>query len=111
MSFITHKLIKPDTVEARLYQEVLVSRIIEKGNTLVVAPTALGKTLVAVMLAAYVLEKHPEKKILFLAPTKPLVTQHETSFKKFFNIHEEEIVSITGSNPINQRTEIYKNKK
>ncbi|MDD4128631.1 MAG: DEAD/DEAH box helicase [Candidatus ainarchaeum sp.] len=111
MSFVTHKLIKPDTVEARLYQEVLVSRIIEKGNTLVVAPTALGKTLVAVMLAAYVLEKHPEKKILFLAPTKPLVTQHETSFKKFFNIHEEEIVSITGSNPINQRTEIYKNKK
>ncbi len=111
MPFVTHKLIKPDTIESRLYQEVLVSRIIDKGNTLVVAPTALGKTIVAVMLAAYVLEHNPNKKILFLAPTKPLVTQHENSFKKFFNISEEEIVSITGSIPIKERTEIYKNKK
>ena len=111
MSFVTHKLIKPDVIEARLYQEVLVSRIIDKGNTLVVAPTALGKTIVAVMLAAYVLEHNPNKKILFLAPTKPLVTQHEASFKKFFNIPEEEIVSITGSVPIKERTEFYKNKK
>jgi len=111
MSFVTHKLIKPNTIEARLYQEVLVSRIIEKGNTLVVAPTALGKTIVAVMLSAYVLENNPNKKILFLAPTKPLVTQHENSFKKFFNIEENEIVSITGSIPIKERKEIYNNKK
>jgi Fanconi anemia group M protein len=111
MSFLTHNLIKPDTVEARLYQEVLVSRIIDKGNTLAVAPTALGKTIVAVMLAAYTLEKNPGKKILFLAPTKPLVTQHEASFKKFFNIPENEIVSITGTVSIKERTEIYKNKK
>jgi ERCC4-related helicase len=111
MSFVTHNLIKPDTIEARLYQEVLVSRVIDKGNTLVVAPTALGKTIVAVMLAAYVLEHNPNKKVLFLAPTKPLVTQHENSFKKFFNIPEDEIVSITGSIPIKERTLIYNNKK
>ena len=111
MSFVTHKLIKPDTIQARLYQEVLVSRAIDKGNTLVVAPTALGKTIVAVMLAAYVLEHNPNMKILFLAPTKPLVTQHENSFKKFFNIPEEEIISITGSIPIKERTLIYNNKK
>jgi ERCC4-related helicase len=111
MSFVTHNLIKPDTIEARLYQEVLVSRVIDKGNTLVVAPTALGKTIVAVMLAAYVLEHNPNKKVLFLAPTKPLVTQHENSFKKFFNIPQDEIVSITGSIPIKERTLIYNNKK
>lgn len=111
MSFISHKLIKPDIVEARLYQEVLVTRIIERGNTLVVAPTALGKTLVAVMLAAHTLEKHPEKKILFLAPTKPLVVQHEKSFKKFLSIPEEEIVSITGTTKAKERESIYKEKK
>jgi len=111
MSFIAHKLIKPDTVEARLYQEVLVSRIIEKGNTLVVAPTALGKTLVAVMLAAYTLEKNPEKKILFLAPTKPLVVQHSKSFEKFLNIPEDEIISITGTTKVKERQELYKTKK
>ncbi|MCX6803587.1 MAG: helicase-related protein, partial [Candidatus Diapherotrites archaeon] len=111
MTFITHKLIKPETVEARLYQEVLVSRIIEKGNTLVVAPTALGKTLVAVMLAAHTLDKQPEKKILFLAPTKPLVVQHEKSFKKFLNISEDEIVSITGTTKKKKREELYKTKR
>ena len=110
MSFIAHKLIKVDTVEARLYQEVLVTRIIEKGNTLVVAPTALGKTLVAVMLAAYTLEKTPEKKILFLAPTKPLVVQHEKSFKKFLNIEEDRIISITGTTKVKEREEYYKTK-
>lgn len=111
MTFVTHRLIKPQTVEARLYQEVLVSRIAEKGNTLVVAPTALGKTIVAVMLSAHILEKQPEKKILFLAPTKPLAVQHEKSYKKFFATPEEEIVSITGTTPSKERAKIYSEKK
>jgi len=111
MTFVTHKLIKPEAIEARLYQEVLVSRAIEKGNTLVVAPTALGKTIVAVMLSAYVLEHHPEKKILFLAPTKPLVLQHEKSYKKFMAIDESDIVSITGTTKTKEREELYKTKK
>ncbi|MGI6589696.1 MAG: DEAD/DEAH box helicase [Candidatus Iainarchaeum sp.] len=111
MNFIQHELIKPNTIESRLYQEVLVSKIIEKGNTLVVAPTALGKTLIAVMLAAHVLKTNPQKKVLFLAPTKPLVTQHEKSFEKFFNIPKEEIVSITGSVKVKDRTDFYKSKK
>jgi len=110
MSFIKHNLIKLDSVEARLYQEVIVTRVVEKGNTLVVAPTALGKTIVAVMLAAYVLENKPSSKILFLAPTKPLAVQHEKSFKKFLEIPEERIISMTGSTPAKQREEIYKNK-
>ena len=104
-------MIKEDTVEARLYQEVLVGRIIEKGNSLIVAPTALGKTIVAVMLAAHKLKENPNGKVLFLAPTKPLVVQHEKSFKKFLNIPEEEIISITGTTKPKEREEIYKTKK
>lgn len=111
MAFIAHNLIKPDLVEARLYQEVLVTRIIDKGNTLVVAPTALGKTIVAVMLAAHVLHTQQDKKILFLAPTKPLVVQHESSFKKFMKIDEEDIVSITGTTKVKERKELYQTKK
>jgi Fanconi anemia group M protein len=110
MAFIKHELIKPNSIEARLYQEVLVTRIIEKGNTLVVAPTALGKTVVAVMLAAHVLEKNPKSKILFLAPTKPLAVQHEKSFKKFLTIPEEQIISMTGTTPAKKRQEIYSDK-
>ena len=85
MSFINHPLIKKDTIEARAYQETIAATIIEKGNTLVVAPTALGKTIVAVLLAAYKL-KDKKAKVLFLAPTKPLVVQHEKSFKKFLTL-------------------------
>ncbi|MEI7961933.1 MAG: DEAD/DEAH box helicase, partial [archaeon] len=111
MAFVTHPLIKPEKIEARLYQEVLVTRIIDKGNTLVVAPTALGKTVVAVMLAAYAMEKNPEKRILFMAPTKPLAVQHEKSFKGFLTIPEDEIVSITGTTKASEREELYKTKK
>jgi len=108
MAFITHPLVNPDSVESRLYQEVLVARILEKGNTLVVAPTALGKTLVAVMLAAHTLhESKNEKKILFLAPTKPLAVQHESSFKKFLSVEKEKIVSITGTTKPQERQKIY----
>jgi ERCC4-related helicase len=107
MGFIKHPLIKENTIEARLYQEVLVTRIIDKGNTLVVAPTALGKTIIAVLLAAHKLKENPNSKILFLAPTKPLATQHEKSFKKFLNIDEEKIITLTGTTPAKKRKDIY----
>ena len=65
MVFVNHPLIKKDTIEARQYQETLAATIIEKGNSLVVAPTALGKTIVAVLLAAHKLHTTPKCKILF----------------------------------------------
>ena len=107
MSHIKHDLVKMNSVEARLYQEVLVARVIEKGNSLVVAPTALGKTIVAVLLAAHKLKENQNSKILFLAPTKPLVVQHEKSFKKFLKIDEDKIVSITGTTKPKERKQIY----
>ncbi|MEK6941460.1 MAG: DEAD/DEAH box helicase, partial [archaeon] len=73
--FVSHPLIAPNVLESRLYQEVLAARIVEKGNTLVVAPTALGKTVVGVLLAAFVLQKNFDQKIVFLSPTKPLAVQ------------------------------------
>ncbi len=42
-------------------------------NTLVVAPTGLGKTIVAVLVIAYTYNK--DKSVLLLSPTKPLITQ------------------------------------
>ena len=52
------------------------------SNTLVVLPTGLGKTLIALLLAIDRLKSFPFKKILFLAPTKPLVEQHFNYFQK-----------------------------
>ncbi|HLC92402.1 MAG TPA: DEAD/DEAH box helicase [archaeon] len=95
MAFISHPFIKPETVESKLYQEVLAARILEKGSTLLVAPTALGKTVVAVLVSAEVLKAG--KKVLFMAPTKPLAVQHERSMKKFLNIADEDMIVLTGT--------------
>ena len=42
-------LIKENTIESRQYQEDIVSSVLEKAP-LVVAPTALGKTILAVVI-------------------------------------------------------------
>ncbi len=68
-------------ISPRDYQKAIVATA-KENNTLVVLPTGIGKTLIALMLSVDRLKKFPGKKVLFLAPTKPLVEQHLESFKK-----------------------------
>lgn len=84
--YIDHPLIKSNAIEARLYQQVLAADVLKKGNTMIVAPTALGKTIVATLVAADRLEKVKNSKILVLAPSKPLAIQHESTFKEFLTV-------------------------
>ena len=106
-SYIKHPLIKPNTIESRLYQEVLAARVLDAGNSLVVAPTALGKTVVAVLLSAYLLERSSAQKILFLAPTKPLAVQHQKSFEKFLNVKKAKISLLTGTVSPKKRKKVW----
>lgn len=100
VTYIEHPLINPNTIESRLYQELLVGDVLKKGNTMIVAPTALGKTIVAVLVGADRLEKVKSSKILILAPTKPLAIQHEENFKRFLNVP---CTSITGAIKTSER--------
>lgn len=68
-------------IRPREYQSKIFKTCRQK-NCLVVLPTGLGKTLIALMLAIDRLEKFPSSKILFLAPTRPLAEQHLNYFKK-----------------------------
>lgn len=77
MSYISHPLIKEDTVESRAYQRNVAESCL-KDNTLVILPTGLGKTVVALLVAVEILSQG--KKVLILAPTKPLVEQHYETF-------------------------------
>ncbi len=106
-NFVSHPLLKPNLVERRLYQEVIVAQVEEKGNTLVVAPTALGKTVIAAMLCARMLEKNPHQKILFLAPTKPLAVQHQTRLREFLTLHPETINVLTGALGPEKRAQVW----
>jgi len=49
VQYINHPLLKPETVEQRLYQFTLAAEAL-KRSTLIVLPTGLGKTIVALLV-------------------------------------------------------------
>ena len=98
--YIEHPLLKPNLAEARIYQQILAADVLKKGNTMVVAPTALGKTLIAILVAADRLEKIKGSKVLILAPSKPLAIQHEENFRHFLTV---KCTSITGAIKVDER--------
>jgi Fanconi anemia group M protein len=67
------------------------------SNTLVVLPTGLGKTLIAIMVAAARLQKFPGSKVMVLAPTKPLALQHCNTFKRHLDLDEKAFALLTGT--------------
>jgi Fanconi anemia group M protein len=84
MKCITHPLIRPDCLEERRYQLTIALRALE-GNTMVVLPTGLGKTAIALIVAASRIY-NKGGRVLVLAPTKPLVEQHLRFFERFLLI-------------------------
>lgn len=77
-SFVKHPHIRPGSLEEREYQRSIAQHVLEE-NVLAVLPTGLGKTAIALRVMAHYLGSVPEKAVLFLAPTRPLVEQHGVS--------------------------------
>ena len=100
----SHPFIKGE-ISPRAYQETIFVKSIDK-NTLVILPTGLGKTYIGILLAAYTLNSL-EKKVLVLAPTKPLAEQHLKSFSDVLNIEKESFSLLTGTVPPTKRDELY----
>src|ERR1035437_4383873 len=94
-SCMKHPMIKSDTVEQRLYQLNLTEKALE-GSSLVVLPTGLGKTIIALFVIASRLQRFGGKALI-LSPTKPLVDQHAAFFKKVMTLPDDEILAFTGS--------------
>lgn len=80
--FVEHPLLAPGTVRYLPFQLDL-ARVGLDEDLLVVLPTGLGKTVIAALVAAEMLRRDPGK-VLFLAPTRPLVQQHADSFGRWF---------------------------
>src|SRR6266481_3751854 len=93
-------------IEAREYQRTIAKSALA-ANTLVVLPTGLGKTIVAMLVAAERLAAFPQSKILILAPTRPLVLQHAEFFKEHFPDRETGSIILTGETPAPQREEAF----
>lgn len=103
--YVNHEFIKTDNVERREYQ-INIAISAEKENTLVVLPTGLGKTIIALILIAKHLKKE-YNKILFLAPTKPLVIQHAQLLKQLLTVNPEFIKIFTGETSPKKRKELW----
>jgi len=99
------KYLRRDLIEPRVYQEVIYAKCKEQ-NCLVVLPTGLGKTLIAMLIADYRLSRYGGK-VLMLAPTKPLAVQHAASFKKLFNLPPERINVLTGELSPDKRSKVW----
>ena len=102
---IRHPLIKPDTVEQRLYQLNLAGKALE-GSSLIVLPTGLGKTIISLFVIASRLQRFGGKALI-LSPTKPLVDQHTAFFKKVMMFSEEEVLAFTGSIAPTEREKLW----
>ncbi|MDD5012141.1 MAG: DEAD/DEAH box helicase family protein [Candidatus Nanoarchaeia archaeon] len=97
-----------EKITPREYQQKIFEKCVEK-NCLVVLPTGLGKTLIALMLTIERMKKFPGEKVLFLAPTKPLVEQHLDYFKKHLPELFAEMNLFTGQINAEARKKLWQN--
>ena len=91
----------------REYQSAIAASALLHGNTLVVLPTGLGKTLIAFLVIA---EKVKTGRVFFLAPTKPLVQQHYRTFLASMDFPEADCALITGEIAPKKRKELWARK-
>ncbi|MFO1535154.1 MAG: DEAD/DEAH box helicase [Thermoplasmatota archaeon] len=104
---VVHPLLKPGTVEFRGYQANL-ARIAQKEDTLVVLPTGMGKTIVALLAVADALQAGA-RRVLLLAPTRPLVEQHQAFFSAALaEPWESRVHGLTGTQSPEKREAAYK---
>jgi len=88
------RFIRKAVIEAREYQQKIAVTCLE-APTLVVLPTGLGKTVVALIVIDGVLARTDGDKVLVLAPTRPLVEQHREFLERA--LEGVPIAAFTGS--------------
>lgn len=107
--FIVHPLIKNNSIESRLYQNIIFNSSKNK-NSLIVLPTSLGKTVISALICAEILYNYKQSRILIMAPTRPLVLQHLLSFSSFLKVLDDQKILVTGKISPSTRKMIWDNK-
>lgn len=106
---IEHPLIWNNSIELRLYQKN-IAELANSRNTMVILPTALGKTVISLLVCADILYKYRDRRVLMMAPTRPLISQHMKSFSSILKILEEQVAGVTGKTPPEARRAVWDNK-
>ena len=101
MKTFEHKNLRGASLEDRDYQSN-ISKACLKQSTMVILPTGMGKTVIALRV---ILERLNAGPVLLMAPTKPLAQQHA----EFLEEHISSRVNLfTGAIPPLQREPLWK---
>ena len=93
--YVEMPLIKENSVDYRSYQ-VNLADTAARQSTMIVLSTGLGKTVIAALVTAKRLFEIPDSKVLFLAPSRPLVDQQARYLKRVLDLDENLVVCLTG---------------
>ena len=102
--------IYPTNMSIRKYQlDIVQSCLFE--NTLVCLPTGLGKTFIAAVVVYNYYRWYPQGKIVFMAPTKPLVAQQIEACYNIMGIPQSDTCEMTGNVNVNTRERAWNSKR
>ncbi|MHA1943116.1 MAG: DEAD/DEAH box helicase, partial [Candidatus Thorarchaeota archaeon] len=105
-TYVDEPMICKDSVEYRAYQ-VNLAEVAVRESTMIVLSTGLGKTVIAALVAARRLSEFPDSKVLFLAPSRPLVDQQARYLRRVLDIEDSLVVCLTGQDSPNHRHSIW----
>ena len=102
--------IYPTNYPVRDYQKNIVESALFQ-NTLVCLPTGLGKTLIASVVMYNYYRWFPGGKIIFMAPTKPLVEQQVKACHQIMSIPLEVTARLDGSTKAEDRKTLWQERQ
>ncbi|KAG0260623.1 hypothetical protein BG011_001752 [Mortierella polycephala] len=100
----------PINYPKRDYQYNIIRRALFT-NTLVSLPTGLGKTFIAAVVMLNYFRWFPKSKLIFMAPTRPLVNQQIQACFNICGIPQDETIEMTGQQNAELRRELWKRKR
>ncbi|KAG6580215.1 putative DEAD/DEAH box RNA helicase [Phytophthora cinnamomi] len=100
----------PTNYSVRDYQLTIAEKALYH-NTLVSLPTGLGKTLVAAVVMYNFYRWFPTGKIVFMAPTKPLVAQQIKACHEVMGIPLSDTAELQGNVPPTMRRVLWNSRR
>ncbi|KAF9911565.1 hypothetical protein EC991_003029 [Linnemannia zychae] len=100
----------PINYPKRDYQYNIIRRALFT-NTLVSLPTGLGKTFIAAVVMLNYFRWFPKSKIVFMAPTRPLVNQQIEACFNICGIPQSATIELTGQHNPALREQAWKDKR
>eukprot|EP00698_Gefionella_okellyi_P000970 TRINITY_DN1084_c0_g1_i4.p1 TRINITY_DN1084_c0_g1~~TRINITY_DN1084_c0_g1_i4.p1 ORF type:complete len:505 (-),score=129.45 TRINITY_DN1084_c0_g1_i4:41-1555(-) len=101
--------VNPDT-QKRDYQVALTQKALFK-NLMVCLPTGLGKTFIAAVVMYNFYRWYPTGKIVFMAPTRPLVSQQIKACHNIVGIPQSHTTEMTGKEGADIRARLWREKR